>query len=91
VIFLHITERTIQRYKKGHKKFDTLQSERIINITKLHRKGNVVFGLAAHLAVWMNSNIIALGNIKTIELLDNSFGIDLLFDELGRLEHGVLA
>lgn len=89
--FLHLTERTIQRYRKENRKFETLQSERIIEIAKLQVKGKEVFGSKAYFDDWMNSKIIALGNIKPVELLDSSFGIDMLMDELGRIEHGVLA
>ncbi len=89
--FLHLTERTIQRYKKENRKFEKLQSERIIEIAKLQLKGQEVFGSRTNFDDWMNSKIIALGNIRPIELLDNSFGIDLLMDELGRIEHGILA
>lgn len=89
--FLHLTERTIQRYKKENRKFESLQSERIIEIAKLQLKGKEVFGSKVYFDEWMNSKIIALGNIRPIELLDSSFGIDMLMDELGRIEHGVLA
>ncbi len=89
--FLHLTERTIQRYKKEKKKFEPIQSERIIDIAKLQLKGTELFGSNEIFGEWMNSKIIALGNIRPIELLDNSFGIEMLMDELGRIEHGVLA
>jgi len=89
--FLHLTERTIQRYKKEQRKFESLQSERIIEIAKLQLKGAEVFGSKANFDEWMNSKIIALGNVRPIELLDSSFGIEMLMDELGRIEHGVLA
>jgi putative toxin-antitoxin system antitoxin component (TIGR02293 family) len=89
--FLPITERTIQRYKKEKKKFEPIQSERILEIAKLQQKGEAVFGSSLHVNEWMNSIIVALGNIKHVELLDNGFGIEMLMDELGRIEHGVLA
>ncbi len=89
--FLHLTERTIQRYKKENRTFETLQSERIIEIAKLQMKGKEVFGSKEYFEEWMNSKIIALGSIRPVELLDSSFGIDMLIDELGRIEHGVLA
>jgi putative toxin-antitoxin system antitoxin component (TIGR02293 family) len=89
--FLHLTERTIQRYKKEKRKFESLQSERIIEIAKLQLKGKEVFGSKEYYEEWMNSKIIALGNIRPIELLDSSFGIEMLMDELGRIEHGILA
>ena len=89
--FLHITERTIQRYKKENRKFETLQTERIIEIAKLHSLGTEVFGLTDYCEEWMNSMSIALGNVRPIELLDSSVGIEMLMDELGRIEHGILA
>jgi len=89
--FLHITERTIQRYKKEKRKFEPIQSERIIEIAKLQMKGIEVFGTIENFTVWMNSKIIAIGGIKPIELLDSSFGIDMINDELGRIKHSVLA
>ena len=89
--FLHITERTIQRYKKENRKFETLQTERIIEIAKLHSLGTEVFGLTDYFEEWMNSKSIALGNVRPIELLDSSVGIEMLMDELGRIEHGILA
>lgn len=89
--FLHLTERTIQRYKKENRKFESLQTERIIEIAKLQLKGIEVFGSKSYFEEWMNSKVIALGNIRPIELLDSSFGIEMLMDELGRIEHGVLA
>ncbi len=89
--FLHITERTIQRYKKEKRKFESLQSDRIIEIAKLQLKGKEVFGSKSNFGEWMNSKIIALGNIRPVELLDSSFGIEMLMDELGRIEHGILA
>ena len=89
--FLHLTERTIQRYKKEKRSFESLHSERIIEIAKLQVKGKEVFGSKLYFEEWMNSKTVALGNIRPVELLDSSFGIDMLMDELGRIEHGVLA
>ena len=53
--FLHLTERTIQRYKKENRTFETLQSERIIEIAKLQMKGKDVFGSKEYFEEWMNS------------------------------------
>jgi putative toxin-antitoxin system antitoxin component (TIGR02293 family) len=89
--YLHLSERTIQRYKKEEKTFDPIYSERIIQIELLYKRGADVFGDEARFNTWMDSNIIALGNIKPKELLDTSFGINALMDELGRIEHGVFA
>jgi len=89
--YLHLSERTIQRYKKEEKTFDPIYSERIIQIELLYKRGAEVFGDESNFNTWMESNIVALGNIKPKELLDTSFGINALMDELTRIEHGVLA
>jgi len=88
---LHISERTLQRYKKDGLSFESLQSERILEIALLQRKGIDLFGSAEKFFIWLSSANISLGGIKPRELLDNSFGIGLLKDQLLQIEHGVLA
>ncbi|MEO5569810.1 MAG: antitoxin Xre/MbcA/ParS toxin-binding domain-containing protein [Bacteroidia bacterium] len=90
-VYLDLTERTMQRYQKEKKTFDRLQSEKILEITILNKKGSEVFGNKDSYNKWLDSKNIALGGVKPKELLDNSFGIQLLKDELLRIEHGVLA
>ncbi|MBK7098856.1 MAG: DUF2384 domain-containing protein [Sphingobacteriales bacterium] len=41
--------------------------------------------------LWMSSPVMALGNKMPKEFLDTSMGIDLLMDELGRIEYGIFA
>jgi putative toxin-antitoxin system antitoxin component (TIGR02293 family) len=88
---LGLSERSLQRYKKDNKPFDRLHSDRIIEIVLVLRKGVEVFGNEDKFSHWMNSNIIALGGIKPKELLDSSFGIRLLYDELTRIAYGIFA
>ena len=89
--YLDLTERTMQRYQKGKKTFDRLQSEKILEITLLNNKGKEVFGSSEKFNLWLDAKNISLGGSKPKELLDSSFGIQLLKDELIRIEHGVLA
>ncbi len=89
--FLHLSERTMQRYKKEKKAFDPIHSERILEITMLYERGTEVFGKNEKFDTWLNSKSIALGGIKPKELLDSTFGIALLKNELTRIEYGVLA
>ena len=89
--FLHLSERTFQRYKKDRRTFDPLHSEKILEITLVYNKGVEVFGDQANFDAWLSAKNVALGGIKPKELLDSSFGIGLLKDELTRIEHGVLA
>jgi putative toxin-antitoxin system antitoxin component (TIGR02293 family) len=89
--YLHLSERTIQRYKKENKSFDPLYSERILQIELLYKKGIVVFGIADNFYTWMDTISIPLGSVKPKDLLDTGFGIEAIYDELGRIEFGVLA
>lgn len=89
--FLHLSERTMQRYKKEKKTFDTLQSEKILQITLLYKKGIDVFGSPEKFNSWLDTKNISLGKITPKSLLDNAFGIDMLEDELSRIEFGILA
>jgi putative toxin-antitoxin system antitoxin component (TIGR02293 family) len=88
---LHISERTIQRYRKDKRKFDSLHTDRFLQILILLNKGIDVFGDTDNFISWLNSVNIALGSIKPIGLLDNSFGINLITNELIKIEYGVLA
>lgn len=89
--YLHISERTIQRYKKEGKTFDPVSSEKIIHVELLYKKGIDVFGIEENFYTWMDTKSIALGGVKPKELLDTSFGISMVYDELGRIEHGIFA
>lgn len=89
--YLHLSERTMQRYRSEKKTFDPLQSEKIIEIALFYNKGVEVFGTAEKFNSWLNSDNLALGKIKPKMLLDNSFGINMLRDELTAIEYGILA
>lgn len=88
---LHLTSRTLQRYKKEKRTFEQPYSERILEIAQLQKRGIEVFGDLERYNKWLESDIVALGGVKPKTLLDNSFGIDLLGKELTRIEYGVLA
>jgi putative toxin-antitoxin system antitoxin component (TIGR02293 family) len=89
--FLHLSERTMQRYKKEKKTFDPIHSEKILEITMLFNRGAEVFGSSERFDIWLTTESIALGGIKPKELLDSTFGIEVLNQELTRIEYGVLA
>jgi len=83
-----ITERTLQRYTlKTHLNKST--SEQILQITEVIVKGIDVFGDKKEFLLWLNQPNKALLNKKPFKFLDSRFGIELIFDELGRIEHGI--
>lgn len=89
--YLGISTRTLDRYKIGVKKFPSRQSERIIEIKRLLNYGESVFENWENLMYWMSTNNIPMGGVIPKELLDTSMGINMVRDQLGRIEHGIFA
>lgn len=89
--FLNISNRSIQRYKKEGGRFNAVSSEKIVEITMLYKYGIEVFEDKEKFNTWLTNKNIALGGIVPKELLDTSFGIGLLKDELSSIEHGILS
>jgi putative toxin-antitoxin system antitoxin component (TIGR02293 family) len=87
---LHVTERTLQR-KKGMDLLSENISEHIIQIAEVYTKGNQVFDNNEDLNVWIHAANTALANQKPIDLLSSRYGIQLILNELGRIEHGVFS
>ncbi|MEI7503922.1 MAG: antitoxin Xre/MbcA/ParS toxin-binding domain-containing protein [Paludibacter sp.] len=88
---LHLSDRTIQRYKKENITFEPLQSEKILQVALIFQKGQDVFGDAEKFNIWLDAENQALGKVKPKELLDNTFGIKMIEDELTKIEFGILA
>jgi putative toxin-antitoxin system antitoxin component (TIGR02293 family) len=89
--YLQLSERTIQRNQKENKTFQPIQSERIVEVSMLYKYGVEVFGNKDNFDTWLNTKSIALGGRIPKDLLDTKFGISMVKDELGRIEHGILA
>lgn len=89
--FLHLSERSFQRYEREERSFDTLQSQQIVEIALLFSHGNEIFDTEEDFVYWLSHKNLALGNITPKELMSTSFGINMIHDELTRIEHGVLA
>lgn len=87
---LPITERTIQRYTASDR-FSPAVSEQIIAIAQIISRGEEVFGDRKRFLTWMNHKNPALSNNKPFDLLSSRFGANLIIDELGRIEHGVIS
>ncbi len=57
----------------------------------LYQYGVEVFGDKENFDTWLKSKSISLGGRTPKDLLDTKFGIGMVKDELGRIEHGILA
>lgn len=86
---LHLTVRALQKYEP-EKMLKPSISERAIALAQLYARGFELLGEERFLR-WMQRAHVALGKRKPTDLLSTQFGMMLIRDELGRIEHGVLA
>ena len=89
--FLRLSETALCHLRQQNQPLDTSLSERVLDISRVLRQGESVFGNRSDFRTWLETSIPALGSIQPKSLLDNTFGIEILRDELTRIEHGVLA
>lgn len=85
---LGVDPRTIDNYRKHQKKFDTLEGEQLLKLARLFLFGEEVFESMEDFRKWLEVESIGLGKIKPITMLNTSTGVDLVHDELMRIEEG---
>jgi putative toxin-antitoxin system antitoxin component (TIGR02293 family) len=88
---LDISFKTIQRYQKDNKKLSALNSEQILKMITLYQKAEEVFGDVASFNLWLRKPALGLGGQLPLRFMQTPGGIDLIYDELMRIEHGLLA
>ncbi|WP_233496698.1 type II RES/Xre toxin-antitoxin system antitoxin [Mucilaginibacter hurinus] len=87
---LHISERTLQRYA-DNAVIKKEYAEKAVELARLYTRGEEVFGSMEKFKLWMkNPNYVFKGETP-VSLLDTSAGFDVVFKELGRIEHGIFA
>lgn len=85
-----VSVRTIQR-KSLKDTFSKLISERILHIAEVVARGEEVFGDRKKFLAWLHQPSVALGNRPPFSLLNSNYGADIVLDEIGRIEHGIVA
>lgn len=85
------TVKTIQNYSRQDLKLDAALSEKLLKSFALFEKGIAVFGSAEAFHDWLNVSAYGLGNQIPFEMMDTITGINLIEEELIRLEYGDLA
>ena len=87
---MHISERTLQRYDD-----DAIVSseyaEKGIELARLYTRGEEVFGSSDKFKLWIRTPSVIFNNEAPLSLLDTSAGFNMVFTELGRIEHGIFA
>ncbi len=88
--FLNISTKSLQRYKiEEDHIFKSIHSEKIIELAEVTNLGKEVFDTSEQFYIWLNSTSFALGNMKPVELLRNSYGKEMVINELNRIDQGI--
>lgn len=94
--FLDMKKRIIENQRESKLLKKTWQAARQsyikdIRTEALYNRGESVFGTNENFEDWMNKTSVSLGNNKPIDLIETEGGIQVVIDELGRIEHGIFA
>jgi putative toxin-antitoxin system antitoxin component (TIGR02293 family) len=88
---LNISSKTLDRYRKAEKKLTPSASELMLKLYVLYQKGEKIFGNSDEFRKWIEEPAYGLGYKIPVSIMQTSAGIDLIMDELIRIEYGDLA
>ena len=88
--FLGISTKSLQRNRiKEDFIFKPIQSEKILELAEVTALGNFVFDTEKQFYLWLNTPSFALGNLEPIELLKDSYGKEMVVNELHKIDQGI--
>ena len=86
-----VSLKTMLRYQKEKKKLNPRNSEIALKLLNLLNRGMEIFGSMNTFISWLNKPAFGLGEQIPIKLMNTNTGIDLIEEELIRIEFGALA
>lgn len=87
---LAIPIRTLSRRQKGGV-LSPEESNKFLRFMKAVSRGEEVFGNTSRAIEWLLKSNRSMNGDTPISLLDTDIGTELVFDTLGRIEHGVFS
>ena len=87
---LDITEPTLRKHLSNVKELSTSLSEHVLFLLELYDKGIDTFGSVQEFKNWLPQHNIGI-DAKPNDLLDSITGINMVMNELHRIDHGILA
>ncbi len=88
---MNISTKTLTRYTQSNKVLNAVSSEILLKLISLFNHGVQVFGNESSFSNWLQKPSIGLNNQNPFNYLKSSSGIDLVDEELTRIEYGDLA
>ncbi|HRE51251.1 MAG TPA: DUF2384 domain-containing protein [Flavitalea sp.] len=89
--FIDATPKTIDNYRLRRHKLGRIESEQLLQLMALYKKGQEIFGNSESFNQWLKQPATGLGGIVPFDLLYTQGGINLVMEELLRIEYGALA
>lgn len=90
--YLNISKKTLQRNSQiENYLFKPIHTEKIIELAEVTNFGLEVFDSQEQFYLWLNTPSFALGNLKPAELLRDSYGKELVMNELNSIDQGIFA
>jgi len=86
-----VSVKTMLRYKKENKKLNPRNSEIALKLISIFDKGIEIFSSVESFVSWLKKPAFGLGNQVPINMMNTNTGIDLVEEELIRIEFGALA
>lgn len=88
---LDVSYKTMQRYQKEGKKLSALNSEQLLKMIALYQKAEEVFSDLSSFNRWLRKPAHGLGGKNPLQYMQTPGGIDLITEELVRIEFGAFA
>jgi len=88
---LDVSYKTMQRYQKEDKNLSALNSEQLLKMIALYQKAEKVFGDLSSFNRWLRKPAHGLGGQKPLQYMQTPGGIDLITEEIIRIEFGAFA
>ena len=88
---LNISTKTLDRHRLAARRLSPAGSEMILKLHALFKKGEEIFGNQEEFQKWIDRPAYGLGSKIPKNMIQTSSGIDLVIDELTRIEFGDLA
>jgi putative toxin-antitoxin system antitoxin component (TIGR02293 family) len=83
-----VTPKTLASYRIKGRQFPKRMVEVSIKVRDLYKKGTEIFGNPGLFNTWLSRESAGLGNMQPLDLMGTSTGIDLVYEELLRIEFG---
>lgn len=85
---VELNPKTIHKYQAQHIKFSPAKSELMLKLVGLYGKGVDTFGKRESFLSWLSKPAFGIDNRTPFDLIKTSDGIDLISEELDRIQQG---